>query len=148
MRQKIGPAREPRFWTAGASDVMTDEEKLDAAKQKYLDAKKEIEELRQAIADANCPLKIGDVITVVDDGKEYEGRIDHIHPISSPEEMLGPIVGKLSGWAAGGPRRNKTGEFGKWNFDINSFDSSFEKGKWVVKSPLTLEQRLGLPDPR
>jgi hypothetical protein len=123
---------------------MTNDEKLDAAKQKYLDAQQEIEQLRQAIAATTCPLKIGDVITVVDNGKAYEGRIDHINPIPSPEELLGPIVGKPSGWAAGGPRKNKTGEFGKWDFGINSFDASFQNGKWVVKRSLTLEQRLGL----
>lgn len=123
---------------------MTYELKLDAAKQKFLDAQKEIEQIRQAIADADCPLKIGDVITVLDGKKEYEGRIDHIEPIASPEEILGPIVGEPSGWIAGGPRRNKTGEFGKWSFSINSFDASFENGKWVVEPPLTLEQRLGL----
>lgn len=109
-----------------------------------MDAQKEIEQLRQAIANATCPLKIGDIISVVEGGKDYEGRIDHINAIASPEEMLGPIVGKPSGWTAGGPRRNKTGEFGKWNFGINSFDTSFENGKWVVKPSLTLEQRLGL----
>jgi hypothetical protein len=124
--------------------MTTNEEKLDAAKQKYLDAKQEIEQLREAIAAADCPLKIGDVITVVEDGKEYEGRVDHIHAIASPEELLGPIVGKASGWAAGGPRKNKTGEFGKWSFGINSFDASLINGKWVVKPPLSLEERLGL----
>lgn len=123
---------------------MTNEQKLDAAKQKFLDAQKEIEQLQQAIADATCPLKIGDIISVVESAKDYEGRIDYINAIASPEEMLGPIVGKPSGWAAGGPRKNKTGEFGKWNFGINSFDASFENGKWVVKPSLTLEQRLGL----
>jgi hypothetical protein len=30
-------------------------------------------------------LKIGDVITVVEGGKEYEGRVGHILAIASPE---------------------------------------------------------------
>ncbi|MGZ6371463.1 MAG: hypothetical protein ACXWPM_11970 [Bdellovibrionota bacterium] len=113
--------------------MATIEEKLDAAKQRFLDAKKDIEELREAIAAATCPLKVGDVVTVVADGKEFEGRIDHILPIASPDELLGPIVGEPSGWAAGGPRKNKTsGDFGKWTFDMNSFDCDFVGGKWVV----------------
>lgn len=32
---------------------MTNEQKLDATKQEFLDAQREIEQLRQAIADAN-----------------------------------------------------------------------------------------------
>lgn len=140
------PTQGLRFPGSNPRALKSDDQrtKTGCAKQKFLDAQKEIELLRQAIAYVTCPLKIGDIISVVKDGKDYEGRIDRINAIASPEEMFGPIVGKPSGWAAGGPRRNKTGEFGKWTFGINSFDASFENGKWVVKPSLTLEQQLGL----
>ena len=60
--------------------MAADTEKLDGAKQKHLNAKEEIERLRQTIAADTCPPKRGDIVIVVDDSKEYEGHIDHYPP--------------------------------------------------------------------
>jgi hypothetical protein len=126
----------------------TDREKLDDAKRRFLEAKKEIDALREAIAASTCPLKIGDTITVVEDGKEYQGVIEHIHAANRWEELLDPVVGAEPGWAVGGARINKTtGKTGHWSFGINSFDARLVGGKWLV-TKRTLNDYLGLsPQP-
>ena|SRR5215471_19065976 len=125
--------------------MTTNREKLDDAKRRYLEAKQEIEVLRSAIAAETCPLKIGETITVVDDGSEYKGVIEHIGPANSGQELLDPVVGAEPGWAAGGSRINKTtGQPGKWSFGINSFEAKLVAGNWVVKRQTqTLEDILG-----
>ena len=87
--------------------MSSDKEKLDDAKRRYLEAKQEIERLRIAIASATCPLKIGETITVLADGNEYQGTIEHIHYANGREEMLDPVVGTETGWAASGSRLGK-----------------------------------------
>jgi hypothetical protein len=101
--------------------MATNCEKLDAAKQKFLEAKEEIEQLREAIAAATCSLTVGETITVIDEGKEYQGIIEHVGPALPREELLGPVVGAPAGWAASGHRINKTtGLVGQWSFGISS----------------------------
>ena len=125
----------------------TDREKLDDAKRRFLEAKKEIETLREAIAASTCPLKIGDTITVVVDDNEYEGVIEYIHAANSWEELLDPVVGAEPGWAVGGWRIKKTtGEIGQRSFGINSFAAKLVGGKWLVTKH-TLADHLGLSPP-
>lgn len=124
---------------------MNDLERLDEAKRRFLIAKKEIEELRKAIALASCPIKVGDRITVEEDGKEYSGVVEDIAPALANGEMFEPIVGAPTGWAVSGKKIKKTdGQISAWGFGFSSLDSTFKGGKWVVKNP-TLEERLGLP---
>jgi hypothetical protein len=100
----------------------------------FLAAKEEIELLRNAIAGAFCPLKLGETITIVDGEKEHNGVIDHIGPATTFEELLDPVIGAETGWAASGQRINKTtSQLGSWSFEINSFEAELVGGKWVVK---------------
>jgi hypothetical protein len=123
---------------------MNDYERLDDAKRRFLAAKKEIDELRQAIAVATCPIKIEDRISVEEDGKEYDGVVDDIGPALTNREIIEPIVGAPTGWVVSGKKIKKTdGEISTWGFGFSSFHSTFEGGKWVVKNP-TLEESLGL----
>ena len=113
--------------------MSSDKEKLDDAKRRYLEAKQEIERLRIAIACATCPLKIGETITVLADGNEYQGIIEHIHYANGREEMLDPVVGTETGWAASGSRLGKkSGKRLQWSFSINSFAAKLVGGKWVI----------------
>lgn len=50
---------------------MTDLEKLDDAKRGFIEAQREIEELRIKIAREKCPVNEGDVVQVNDDGREF-----------------------------------------------------------------------------
>ena len=119
-------------------------EQLDAAKRRFLDAKQEIDTLRQAIAEAICPLKIGERITVEEDGKQYDGVIDTISPDLTADEMLEPVVGAATGWCVSGKRIKKTdGTVSKWSFGVPSSYSKLEAGKWVIKIP-SLAERFGL----
>jgi hypothetical protein len=118
--------------------------KLDDAKAAFLEAEKEIEELRSAIATEICPIKIGDTVTVVDEGKEYTGVVDYIGAGLTYEEMLKPVVGAVTGWSVGGKRMKKTTKtLGTWSFGFSSLDAKLENGKWIVKRK-TLEEQLGL----
>ena len=113
--------------------MSSDKEKLDDAKRRYLEAKQEIERMRIAIASATCPLKIGETITMLADGNEYQGIIEHIHYANRREEMLDPVVGTETGWAASGSRLGKnSGKPLQWSFSINSFDAKLVGGKWVI----------------
>jgi hypothetical protein len=124
--------------------MLTDREKLDDAKRRFLEAKREIEVLRAAIASETCPLKVGETITVVEDGKEIKGVIESIHAATSREELLDPVVGADPGWAAAGPRINKTtGKTGKRSFGIDSFEAKLVDGKWIVTKQ-TLDEILGI----
>ncbi|MBL4761036.1 MAG: hypothetical protein JKY80_09395 [Mariprofundaceae bacterium] len=124
----------------------TDEEKLDDAKKRYLDAKEEIELLREKIALANCPLKIGDRITIIDGSKSNEGIIESVYAVTSRSEFMSPIVGATTGWGVDCGRINKTtGKVGKRRIGINSFDARQVDGNWEV-IPRSLEDYLLSPD--
>ena len=123
---------------------MTDEDRLDDAKQRFLDAKEEIARLRQQIALAACPLSLGDRVSVVDRGKTYDGMVEDIHYALTGEELLEPVVGAQTLWAASGHRVNKTGEVGKWSFAIVSDSAELRDGKWVL-AERSIEATLGLP---
>ncbi len=108
--------------------------KLDDAKHRFLIAREEIESLRQDIAESLCPLKVGDTVSIVDNGKEYDGVVEYINPATPPCEFLNPVAGVDTGWVVGGHRINKgTGEVGKWFFGINSLESKLVNGQWVLK---------------
>ena len=125
----------------------TDREKLDDAKRRFLEAKQEIEALRAAIAVTICPLKIGETVTIVAGGKEYQGVVEYINAANSPEELLDPVIGAEPGWAASGPRINKTtGKTGQWSFGINSFDARLVGGRWIVRER-TMDDFLGIIPP-
>lgn len=109
---------------------VTDKEALDEAKRRYLAAEADIERLRTKIALAACPVKVGDRVTVDDGDKVYDGRVDYIGHYCGSDEILGPVIGAPTGWAAGGFRYNKgTGEVGKWSFAISSNDE-LKDGVW------------------
>jgi hypothetical protein len=113
--------------------MSSDKQKLDDSKRRYLEAKQEIERLRMAIASETCPLQIGETITVVEDGKEYQGTIEHIGYANGREELLGPVVGAETGWAASGSRLGKSsGKPVQWSFGINSLEAELVGGKWVI----------------
>lgn len=124
--------------------MMTDEDRLDDAKRRFLAAQAEIATLRQQIAAAACPLSVGDQVTVVDRGKTYDGVVEDIHYALTAEELLDPAVGAPTLWAASGHRVNKTaGEVGKWSFAIVSDSAMLEDGKWVL-AERGIEAALGL----
>ena len=117
---------------------------LDDAKRRYLQAKEDMEELREKIALEICPVKIGETLTIVDGSKEYRGVVEGIGSLRAREELLQPVVGAETGWAAWGHRIKKTtDEKSKWTFGINNFDWHYENKRWV-KTPRTLEDTLGL----
>ncbi len=123
---------------------MTDEQALDAAKQLFLDAEREILRLRSKIAITSCPLKIGEIVSVRDGDKRYKGRVDRVHFGTDPREMLGPVVGSPTGWVANGQRLKKDSEeVGKWTFAIDGLTSSLVAGEWVL-TKMDLETALGL----
>lgn len=124
--------------------MMTDEDRLDDAKRRFLGAQAEIATLRQQIAAAACPLSVGDQVTVVDRGKTYDGVVEDIHYALTAEELLDPAVGAPTLWAASGHRVNKsTGAVGKWSFAIVSDSATLEDGKWVL-AERGIEAALGL----
>jgi hypothetical protein len=124
--------------------VTHEREKLDAAKRRFLDAKDEIEKLRLEIALKECPLKLGDRISIIDNGKEYEGVVERIDGACDDTELLDPVVGATTGWAVSGNRIKKTdGGPSSWSFGFTSFNASFHAGKWIVEER-SIEAALGL----
>lgn len=104
------------------------------AKQKYLDARDEINNLRNEFATEVCVLRVGELITVVDRRMEFQGKVQFISHIVGDVEREGPRLGAETGWVVTGVRRKKiTGDFGKWSFEIRSFDTDFSEGKWIVR---------------
>lgn len=131
-------------WATTGEGRMSDEDLLSEAKQRFLDAQQDVDILRQKIAVAQCPIQIGDTVTIVDGGKTYEGVVEHVGPAMSAEELLGPVVGAPTLWAASGHRVNKTtGQIGKWSFAIVSDSAEFLDGKWVI-AERSIEAFLGL----
>lgn len=131
-------------WATTGEGRMSDEVLLSEAKQRFLDAQQDVETLRQKIAVAQCPLQIGDTVMIVDGGKTYEGVVEHVGHAMSAAELLGPVVGAPTLWAASGHRVNKTtGQIGKWSFTIVSDSAEFLDGKWVI-AERSIEAFLGL----
>lgn len=124
---------------------MTDLELLDDARRRFIDAKNELEEIRNRIARNDCPLNIGERVTVVDGSSHYDGVVDHIGAILSPEEFVRPVIGMPVRWAASGRRIKKTtGQLGKWTFAIPS-DADLINGIWHLRKK-GLEATLGLAE--
>jgi hypothetical protein len=107
--------------------------KLDDAKKRYLDAKNEIDTIRQHIANLLCPLKIGDKVQFSKNVETLTGIVEHIGYCSEPQELLEPaLIGVKDGWCASGKRiRKTTNVIGKWSFSINSFDYCLINNVWV-----------------
>ncbi len=59
-------------------------------------------------------------------------------------ELLDPVVGAETGWAASGPKiRKADGKPGKHRYAINSAEFSFEDDLWVSR-PKGIEETLGI----
>lgn len=127
---------------------MTDLEKLDDAKRRFIEAKSEIEELRIKIAREKCPVNEGDVVQVNDDGREFSFVVElvtyHLDRDAMTGELLGPVVGAETGWAASGPKiRKSDGEPGKHRYCINGAEFGLENDRWVSR-PKGIEEVLGM----
>ncbi|MDQ0458271.1 hypothetical protein [Rhizobium paknamense] len=114
---------------------MDDLKQLDRARQAMLDAKAEIQRLREKIAKEKCPLRVGEHVTIVRDGTEFQGIVDSIHPAVDRRELLDPVVGAPAGWAVSGPKIKKDGEQSKLTFGLSSLDAELNDGKWIVTTP-------------
>ena len=116
---------------------MDDLQQLDRARQAILDAKAELQRLREKIAKETCPLHVGEHVTIVMDGTEFQGVVDSIHPAVDRRELLDPVVGTPVGWAVSGPKIKKDGEQSKHSFGLNSLHAELRDGKWIVTTPST-----------
>ena len=113
---------------------------LDLEKNKFNAAKDKIEELRLKIAFSICPIKVGEHVKYLKNGKGYEGIVECIHYATDLMDSLHPKPGVETGWAAGGHRINKTtGKVGKVSFSIVSFEATLKNGIWEIEER-TLEQ--------
>jgi len=127
---------------------MTDLEKLDDAKRRFIEAKREIEELRTKIAHEKCPVNEGDIVQVSDDGREFSFVVElvtyHLDLDVMTGELLDPVVGAETGWAASGPKiRKSDGKPGKHRYGINGAEFSFENDRWVSRQK-GIEEALGI----
>lgn len=123
---------------------MDEIKQLDDAKRRYLDAKKEVETLRLAIALRLCPLKVGDSIKVEEGGNEYEGIVESVHFALSDGEFFDPVVGATPGWTVSGHRIKKTdGTLSSWSFGFSNFNSSLNNGRWIITAR-DIKATLGL----
>lgn len=124
-------------------NVKTLVKELDLEKEKFNAAKNKIENLRLKIALELCPIKIGERVKYVKNGKKYEGIVEYIHYATDLMDSLNPKPGTLTGWSAGGHRINKTtNEVGKIEFSIVSFDATLKADIWEVTEK-TIEQLFG-----
>lgn len=127
---------------------MTDLEKLDDAKRRFIEAKREIEELRVKIAHEECPVHKGDIVQVSDDGREFSFVVElvtyHLNMDAMTGELFDPVVGAETGWVASGPKiRKSDGKLGKHRYGINGAEFSFENDRWVSR-PKGMEEALGI----
>jgi hypothetical protein len=108
-------------------------EELNDAKRRYLHAKHEIDTLRRVIALKICPIKVGDLVRVMDDGKEYEGIVEDIDSGLADSESLGPVPDVAPGWSVRGHRIKKTdGTLSNWSFGFSNFNARLENGLWII----------------
>jgi hypothetical protein len=122
---------------------MDDNDALDDAKRRFLSAKADIDRLRQKIAEASCPLKIGDRVAVRDGEHTYEGTVDHIGAAPGLEDLFMPEVGAPTPWSASGKRiRKGDGGQSKWGFAIPA-DAELINGIWHMPKR-SIERTLGL----
>lgn len=125
----------------------SDQDKLNEAKERYLQAKQDIECLRLKIARATCPFSVGDFVSVMHRDRLIKFVVEHVWFATDSSvggELLNPVVGAVTGWTASGPRIRKTdGKPGKHQFAINSLDFHIEADIWVQHKK-TLSQILGI----
>ena len=122
---------------------MSDQDDLDDAKRRFLLVKDEIDTLRLKIALAACPLQLGERVTVKNSEAVFDGVVDTISPSLVIADLIEPVVGAPTGWAASGKRINKTtGEVGKWSFSVSS-GAELRDGVWHIPAG-GLEATLGL----
>lgn len=109
-------------------------ELLDKLKTDIIVLRERIQNLEGEIAVEICPIKIGDMITISDNGKTYDGVVEEISAHSAPYDAINPTVGNRPTWRVSGPRINKgSGEPGKWNFAFGGNRASLINGVWVLK---------------
>ncbi|MBX9576111.1 MAG: hypothetical protein K2X07_10780 [Caulobacteraceae bacterium] len=122
------------------------DDRLERQKAIYISAKAEIEKLREDIAARDCPLSVGQRVTVVEGTKSFDLQIEYVHGAPAPEEFLGPVLGAKSGWTAGGHRfKATTGELSKsWSCSIVGHAFTFEDGAWRAPDR-SLESFFNLP---
>lgn len=87
---------------------------------------------------------MGERITILDNGREYDGVVEHIVGVPGEGEFLDPLVGVDPAWAVCGHRIRKTdGTVSKWSFSFRDDEAIFRDGKWV-KAARGIEAFLGL----
>ena len=111
-------------------------EQLDKLKTEIIDLRERIQNLEGEVAVEMCPIKMGETITINDDGKTYQGVVEEIGTLYSPYDLTDPTLGAKPTWRVRGPRINKgSGTAGKWSFEFTGRQGSLENGGWVVKKP-------------
>ena len=127
---------------------MSDQDKLDDAKKRYLTAKQDIGNLRLKIAHATCPFTMGDIVSAMSGDRLVKFVVEHIWYATNSSidgELLSPVVGAPTGWTVSGPRiRKSDGEPGKHRFAVNSLDFHLDGDVWVQHKQ-TLSEILGIP---
>ncbi len=87
---------------------MDDKRRLDDAKRRFLASKQEIQELRDRIAQAQRPLRVGQRITIRDNGREYDCVVGHVGSVLAKGETFDPVVGAGPVWVVSGRRVRKS----------------------------------------
>ncbi|WP_323771987.1 hypothetical protein [Antarctobacter sp.] len=127
----------------------SDQDKLDEAKERYLEAKQDIEDFRLKIAHTTCPFSNGDVVSVMRGDRLIKFVVEHIWYATDSSvggELLNPVVGAATGWTVSGPKiRKSDGKPGKHQSAINSLDFHLEGDVWVQHKP-TLSEILGVTE--
>lgn len=106
---------------------------LEDAKRRFLKAQADIRQLRDLIAADTCPLKLGDIIRVDDNGRHYEAVVEMIHGAPDKREIINPILGAGTFWVVNGHRLRKADrQLSRWSFGFREDDAIFRDGVWVV----------------
>ena len=103
-------------------------------KTEIIELRERIQKLEAEIAVEMCPIKIGDTITIDDDGKIFLGIVKEIDTLYSPYDVVNPTLEHVPTWRVRGSRINKgTGQPGKRNFELLGNRAELENGVWVIK---------------
>lgn len=111
-----------------------------------VEAQAEIERLRDLIGMQTCPLKPGDIISISDNGRNYEGIVEMVGGVFVLNDVLQPNPDAQVLWAVKGHHLRKSDRnLSKWSFGFDKGNAIHRGGTWIL-AQRGIEAFLGLVD--
>ena len=119
---------------------------LQDALRRLAEARADIERLKRLIGMQTCPLKPGDLVSISDNGRSYQGTIEMVGGVFPMDDILQPSLNTRVLWTVRGHRLRKTDlRPSKWSFGFSEDGAVQRAGTWVL-ADRRMEAALRLMD--